>query len=57
MISEAPGIYPPRAYHTAFLSCVVGIGIGIGFYGFVQDTKPAGDTIQGKQNIFSRTNP
>ncbi len=48
IISEAPGIYPPRAYHIAFLSCVVGIGIGIGFYGFAQDTKPAADTIQAK---------
>ena len=35
------GIYPPRAYHIAFLSCLLGIALAIAFYGFSKDTKPS----------------
>jgi hypothetical protein len=34
------GVYPPRAYHIAFLSCLLGIAITLAFYGFSKDTKP-----------------
>jgi len=34
------GVYPPRAYHIAFLSCLLGIAIATGFYAFSKDTKP-----------------
>jgi len=35
------GIYPPRAYHIAFLSCLLGMGIATVFYGFSRDTMPS----------------
>ncbi len=34
------GIYPPRAYHIAFSSCLLGIAITLSFYGFSKDTRP-----------------
>jgi hypothetical protein len=34
------GVYPPRAYHIAFLSCLLGIAITLSFYGFSKDTSP-----------------
>jgi sugar phosphate permease len=34
------GVYPPRAYHIAFISCLVGIAIAVISYGFSKDTKP-----------------
>ncbi len=35
------GIYPPRAYHMAFLSCLLGMGIATVFYAFSRDTRPS----------------
>ncbi len=40
--SQVGGIYPPRAYHIAFSSCLLGMAIAIAFYGFSKDTKPSG---------------
>ena len=40
--SKAGGVYPPRAYHIAFSSCLLGMAIAIAFYGFSKDTKPQG---------------
>ena len=34
------GAYPPQAYHTAFLSCLLGIAAATAFYAFSEDTKP-----------------
>lgn len=34
------GVYPPRAYHVAFLSCLVGIALAILSYSFSKDTRP-----------------
>ena len=34
------GVYPPRAYHVAFLSCLVGIAIAVLSYSFSKDTRP-----------------
>jgi sugar phosphate permease len=36
------GIYPPRAYHIAFLSCFLGVAITLAFYCFSKDTSPYG---------------
>jgi len=35
------GIYPPRAYHIAFLSCLLGVALAVAFYGFSKDTTPS----------------
>jgi predicted MFS family arabinose efflux permease len=35
------GIYPPRAYHIAFLSCLLGMAIATVFYAFSRDTRPS----------------
>lgn len=34
------GVYPPRAYHIAFSSCLLGTAITLLFYGFSKDTRP-----------------
>jgi len=34
-------VYPPRAYHIAFGSCLLGTAIALAFYGFSKDTKPS----------------
>jgi len=34
------GVYPPRGYHIAFSSCLLGIAITLAFYGFSKDTRP-----------------
>lgn len=35
------GLYPPRAYHIAFLSCLLGVALAVTFYGFSKDTTPS----------------
>jgi sugar phosphate permease len=35
------GVYPSRAYHIAFLSCLLGVVLAIAFYGFSKDTTPS----------------
>lgn len=35
------GIYPPRAYHIAFLSCLLGVALAVAFYSFSKDTTPS----------------
>jgi sugar phosphate permease len=35
------GIYPPQAYHIAFLSCLLGVALATVFYCFSKDTTPS----------------
>jgi sugar phosphate permease len=37
---KVDGVYPPRAYHVAFLTCLVGIAIAVTSYSFSKDTRP-----------------
>ena len=41
MFPAEGGAYDPRAYHTAFLTCCLGMAGAIAFYSFSRDTKPA----------------
>jgi sugar phosphate permease len=38
------GVYPSRAYHIAFLSCLLGVVLAAAFYGFSKDTTPSDAT-------------
>ena len=41
IFSAEGGAYSPRAYHAAFLVCLLSMALAIAFYSFSKDTKPS----------------